>query len=257
MNYTVNVFNDVIRQLTVTTQSLNRCAIANLNMAKAALSAGILFSVLGSQVGGIGGQVMQFASYAMYATAALQALLAAIKFINTTNLTATIPITQMLSISVWEIVAPIAAAAAVFFFLKDSMGVIPALILAIVAACAAFIAALIIINALGGGGLLASMSLFKGTSFDAVSKLAVGSTYQMGTRSVPSTGFGLLHKGEVVYNPSTGRPTQVGNDLAGGSGGGTMIDASMHVDNLNTRMGEEELQNALRKQSRTIAQNNR
>jgi hypothetical protein len=80
--------------------------------------------------------------------------------------------------------------------------------------------------------------------------------HQMGTRQVAETGPALLHKGEVVYNPSTGRPTQVGNDLAGGSGG-TSIDASMHVDTINTKMDTEELNDFVRKQQRTIAQNNR
>jgi len=39
-------------------------------------------------------------------------------------------------------------------------------------------------------------------------------SFQMGTRSAPYTGPMYVHKGEVIFNPATGRPTQIANDLA-------------------------------------------
>ena len=249
MNYSINVINDLIRQLTLTQTTMGGMAIASLNMAKAAFSAGILFGVLGSQIGGTYGQMLIYASYLMYAIAAIQAVSAAMKILNTVTMEGAVTMAIYL--------APIITAVTLFYVLQNVLGTIPALIVAIVAACAAFIASLIIINALTGGALAAGGGMFGGI-LSAIGAAPTMFSAQTGTRMVPYTGIGMLHKGEIVYNPMSGRPTQIGNDLAGGGGSVTTIDASVNVEgDLNTKADAEDLQDVMKKQSRTIAQNNR
>jgi hypothetical protein len=254
MNYAVNTMNDVLRQLAVLEKQQELTAISCLNMAKAAMSAGILFGVLAGQVGGIGGQMLQFGSYIMYGIAALQGLLAITKMINMENLTATIPIGKGIEIAYWELFATIAVAAGVFYALQGYLGTIPALLLAI--AAAASILAVVLWDAAGGMSVLTwgAAAVAGGAALAGVMAMAAGGPHQMGTRMIETTGPHYVEQGEVIYNPATGRPTQIGNELAGGIGGGmTHIDASMHIDNLNTRMAQEDLEDAIKKQGRKIA----
>ena len=254
LNYSVNVLNDVLRQLTRLQKEQDITAMSCFNMAKAALSAGVLFGILGTQIGGTGGQVLQFASYLMYATAAMQAIIGISKIMDMAILTQTIEING-LAIAYWKLFLPVAAAAGIFFALKDYLGPIPAALLAI--AAAAGILAVILWQAAGAMSVLSwGAAAVAGATAIGGAIAASSISHQMGTRQVAQTGPAFLHKGEVVYNPSSGRPTQVGNDLAGG-GGSTSIDASMHVENLNTKMDTEQLNEYVRKQQRTIALNNR
>jgi len=56
------------------------------------------------------------------------------------------------------------------------------------------------------GGALAMMNMAGVTNF------------QMGTRSAPYTGLVPVHKGEVIYNPYTERPTGIAAELRRGAG---------------------------------------
>jgi hypothetical protein len=256
MNYAVNTLNDVLRQLTTLQKGQDLTAISCFNMAKAAMSAGILFSVLGSQVGGTAGQFLQYASYLMYGVAAMQALLGIMKLQNLAMLTQTITV-RGLSIAYWELFLPVIAAVGVFIALQGYLGALPAALLG--AAAGAAVLAAILWYAAGAVSVMSfgTAAIVGAAALAAAAGVAYSlSPHQMGTRMVGETGPAFLHKGEVVYNPSTGRPTQIGNDLAG-SGSTTHIDASMHVDTLNTKMDTEELDRLTKKQARVIALNNR
>ena len=243
VNYAVNVLNDVLRQLNGVQLGQDATAMSCFNMAKAALSAGVLFGILGQQLGGTYGQFLQYASYAMYAVAAIEAVTGALKAMSVANIAA-----AQYMLTVWApVIAPIVAFTAVFLALKGILGDIPALIAAIVAACLAFIAALIVINALGGRPLLD----FAG----AIGNIGGLVPHQMGTRQVAETGPALLHKGEIVYNPSTNRPT--GYAPTGAGGGMVNNDNSMNIGTVNTKMDTEELADMVKKQQRTMALNNR
>jgi hypothetical protein len=81
--------------------------------------------------------------------------------------------------------------------------------------------------------------------------------FAQGTRSVPRTGPAIVHKGEVIYNPSTGRPTQIANDIegnAGTAGRSGVTNIPITIENVNTKADvddlDDELQRSLRKRMR-------
>lgn len=260
-NYTTNVFTNVIQNCSSLEASEKKLINASLNLGKASMSAGILFGVLGSQIGGTSGQILSYVSYMMYAVSAFSYLKAGILLLNS-FLGQHAAIVNFLSSAYFRLAFATAAGFAIFFLLKDWLGPIPALLLAIGAA-----AAIMLIPLLLAAGAMSTLTWGGASMAGAAGISALGSAtsgimgmvtgFQTGTRMVGKTGPALLHHGEVIYNPSTGRPTQVGNDLAGGIGGTTMIDASMHVDTLNTKASEEQLNELLRKQGRKIANDRR
>ena len=77
----------------------------------------------------------------------------------------------------------------------------------------------------------------------AAGAVALASTFtqgnfQSGTRGVPKTGPIFAHKGEVVYNPATNRPLQVGNDLmkdTEGKGETNNFNIPITIENLHTK----------------------
>ena len=256
MNYAVNVLNDVLKQLTKLQNGYNITAMSCFNMAKAAMSAGVLFGILGTQIGGVGGQLLQYASYLMYGMAAMQAFMGVMKAQGLMAQLTAIPIKE-LGLAYWQMFLPVIAGVAVFIALKDVLGTIPAAFSAMAAAAA--VLAGMLWYAAGGISILSfgTAAAIGAAALVAAAGVAYGlEPHQMGTRMVSETGPSFLHKGEVVYNPASGRPTQIGNDLAGGRGM-TSIDASMHVETINTKMDTEELNTLVKKQQRTIALNNR
>jgi len=126
----------------------------------------------------------------------------------------------------------------------------------IVAAIVAITAAIIALKAVGTWGA----SLPEDTAFVA-GALAVGAglaagamalgVFQAGTRGVPRTGLVYAHKGETIFNPATGRPTQVENDLMGGRGQNTYENVEVKIDTINTKAEyddvDEQIRRALRK----------
>lgn len=254
-NYTTAVFTNVISNLSGFTAAQQKAINSSLNLGKSAFAAGMLFNVLGQQLGGTAGQMLTYASYMMYLVAGLSYLkagiLAASAFMG--NHAAVV---NILSSSYFRLGIAMAAGFAIFFLLKDYLGTIPALIIAITAALAIMLIPLLLASramnvlTIGGAGLAATATnISAGIGFESS---IVG--FQHGTRMVGQTGPAMLHQGEIVYNPATGRPSQVGNDLTGGMGGGlTTIDASIHADTINTKADTEELNDLLRKQGRKIA----
>lgn len=73
--------------------------------------------------------------------------------------------------------------------------------------------------------------------------------FQMGTRALPHTGLFLGHKGEVVYNPATGRPTQIAGDIEGGRGEPrrTDYDITINIDNVHTKADFNDLDKKIKR----------
>lgn len=258
-NYAVNTMTGLINQINLAATAEQSLTVSNLNMMKSAMSAGILFGVLGDQIGGVGGQLLHFASYSMYGMAILQGLSAAMRILDSDMLTTTAT-SIGLEIAWWQVFVAIGAAAGIFMLLKDNVGVIAAGLLAI-AAAAAILAVALWSSATAesimswGAAAVAGGAAIAGA---AAAGLHAAGAFPMGTRMVEQTGPAILHRGEVVYNPATGRPTQIGNDLNAGTGGGlTTIDASIHANTINTKVDTEELSDIVKKQGRKIANDRR
>jgi hypothetical protein len=252
-NYTTAVFTNVISNLSGFTAAQQKAINSSLNLGKSAFAAGMLFNVLGSQMGGAAGQALTYASYVMYLVAGLSYLKAGILAANA-FLSNHAAIVNILSSSYFRLGIAMMAGFAIFFLLKDYLGTIPALLLAIAAA-----AAIMVVPMMLAAGALSGLTFGGSATAGAAGMVALTAAssvgmLQHGTRRAEFTGPAILHRGEVVYNPSTGRPTQIGNDLQGVMGGGiTTIDASIHADTINTKADTEELNNILKKQGRKIA----
>ena len=260
-NYTTQVITGCLNQINGLITKETNLAMAQIQLGKSALMAGTMFQVLGNQMGGTAGQILSLTGNFMQIGGIMSMVSGVMQTLNGVEWTNTITVLGQ-KVAYQDLAIAIAAAFASFMIFYQLFKGMPtwatAVIAVIMGVAAAFWALYVAESAatwgIAGimGGAAAAAALATATSMTTAT-----TPHQMGTRMVGATGPAFLHKGEVVYNPATGRPTQVGNDLASGNGGGTMIDASMHVDTLNTKMDEEQLQNALKKQGRTIAQNNR
>jgi len=143
---------------------------------------------------------------------------------------------------------------ALFFLLKDSLGPIPAMLIAV--AVAVGILAIQLWLAAGAMSVLTwGLAAIAGAAALAgvVAMVAGVTGKQMGTMSMPYTGLVLAHQGEVIYNPATHRPTQVGNDLEreGQVPSQTFYDMPIRIENVHTKAEfddvDEKLRKALRK----------
>lgn len=262
-NYTTAVFTNVITNLTNFDSATKRAINSSLMLGKSAMAVGMITGVLGQQLGGTAGQILTYVSYTMYAVGAMAYAKAGIIVLNTILIKHGIIMGAV--IINWQTLAvAIGAAVAAFLIvmaITNTFGKTAGLVTGLTIAIMGLVVALIALKAIASGGtslgLDAAVMAGVGAIAGGMAGMVYAGTHQMGTRMVGATGPAFLHKGEVIYNPSTGRPTQVGNDLQGNVGMGSMIDASMHIDNVNTKMDIEEMNKLLKKQGRTIAQNNR
>jgi hypothetical protein len=88
-------------------------------------------------------------------------------------------------------------------------------------------------------GTAGAVGLVAGTSM---------SSFPIGTRSVSKDMNARVHKGEVIYNPNTNNPLQVGNDL--GNGGRTSTTNnyfSMPISQMNTKADFDDVNNVINK----------
>jgi hypothetical protein len=180
------------------------------------------------------------------------------KFLSTslTQLTGKTTMMNMSLATMSHILLSITAGFMVFFALQDALGPIPAALIAIAVAMG-----LLAIQAWMAAGAMSVVSwgaaaIAGGAALAGAMAIAGGVTgFQMGTRSVPYTGPVMAHEGEVIYNPSTNRPLQVGNDLAGGSGQTTTIyQMPMEIKELHTKADVDELDKYMRLALRRSAQ---
>jgi len=82
-------------------------------------------------------------------------------------------------------------------------------------------------------------------------------SYQGGTRSVPRTGPVFAHEGEIIYNPSTNRPLQVGNDLGAQGSGVTQSTTQIVIENVHTKADIDDLGPELNQAYRKAARSRR
>jgi len=82
-------------------------------------------------------------------------------------------------------------------------------------------------------------------------------SYAGGTRALPKTGMFLGHKGEVVYNPSTGRPTQIANEVEGTHPSSTTQQIQVNIDTINTKADVDDLDKELSRNLRKVANRSR
>lgn len=265
MNYTMNVFTDVLRQISALQQSEMACAIASLNMAKAAMSSGLLFSVLAQQIGGFGGKVLTMVSYLMYATAGFKMLSAVIEILESGQLQYLAIDTETLVMTWADLAMVIGVATAGFtliMFVCQQFGPLAGLAVSLTMAIIGLALAWSFLSAVVSGGATLALTATSAAGVAAIGAGIAGAIYSMtqyatGTRMVPETGPALVHRGEVIYNPSTGRPTQVANDLVGGNGGTSYSEMRVQIDTVNTKSDFDDVDQKLRKINRTVAQNRR
>jgi hypothetical protein len=237
---------------------------SSLNLGKAAMAAGMLFGVLGQQIGGVGGQMLTFASYGMYAVSMMAYAKGAIIFLNL-ELEKHAIFLGTTTMQWIELGVAISAAIGAFLIVMEitqrfgrAAGLVTGLALAVIGLALSFSFLKAVLTSGASVALDTVSAIGIGALAGGLIGMAYAGTHQMGTRMAEVTGPAIIHHGEVIYNPATNRPTQVGNDLGRASGSSeTYIDASMHVETLNTKTDKEELDEMLRKRNRTIAQNNR
>jgi hypothetical protein len=264
VNYTTAVFTNVITNMKGLDAATKQAINSSLNLGKSAFAAGMLFNVLGSQIGGAGGQLLQYASYAMFVVSALSYLKAVLIFLDGVLYSETAIVNGLASSWVKLGIAMGAAVAAfsIVYMITSQFGRTAGLVTGLAMAIIGLAMAIALIKGVVTFGSTAMQDVATFAAIGVAAGGAMGAIYagtqhQMGTRMAEVTGPAILHHGEVVYNPATGRPTQIGNDLQGGRMGITTIDASMHVDTLNTKASKEELNELLRKQGRQIANDRR
>lgn len=96
-----------------------------------------------------------------------------------------------------------------------------------------------------------------GAGLAAVTAATYG--FQMGTRSAPYTGLAMIHKGEVVYNPATERPTQIAADIRRGKKDGSVTrqDVRINIDTVNTKSDIDDFNEKVSRTLRRGMRNNR
>ena len=259
-NYTTAILTSLSRQLDGVMMQQKNMALMQLEMGKSALMAGTMFTVLGQQMGGVGGKVLSMTGQFLQFGGVISMVSGIVNMMSAANMQNTVSVLGM-DMSYQMLAVSIAAAFATFLIMTTLLQSFPEWAKIAVTAIGAIVTALLVLYSaeiMASGGLMLFAGLLGvaggATAAGAMSMISPSTpSYQFGTRMVPATGLAMLHKGEVVYNPSTGRPTGIANE----SGGGTIIDASMNVETLNTKMDTDDMNDIMRKQARTIAMNNR
>lgn len=166
------------------------------------------------------------------------------------------------ALAYWQLALAAGAAFGVFFLLKDILGPIPAALIAIsvgvgLLAVQLWLAAGAVSVLTGGLAAIAGAAALAG-----VISMVTGVTGKaMGTRGLPHTGLFVGHKGEVVYNPATHRPTQIGNEIEGiginGKPSVTHQKVEIEIEHLHTEAPYDEIDEKMGKTLRRKMRNSR
>lgn len=285
VNYTTQVFADAIKSVELMQKTQEKLAIASLKAGQHAISAGLMWMTLGqmiddsvsknvAQIGilqQIVGVLKPYVGLIFTAAGALQFL------VGVTTLYTAVTTGSIAKILTKErtfrkltytykqltlAIGGVMAGFLIFITLGEIIGK-PAAI--IVAAIVAITAALIALKAVATfGGTLGKDIKMVATSLAIGAGLAAGTMaiqsahgYQMGTRMVQATGPAIIHRGEVVYNPATNRPTQIGNDLNGREPTTIIYQMPMNIENINTKADVDDVDSVMRNGWRRISRNNR
>jgi len=188
-----------------------------------------------------------FISLLLFAVSAFSIFGGAAMMINAILLLKTIPIVWSAVMAFGSLAMVVATAFITFMLMYEIFKKLPPVIGVVVGAILLLCAAIIFLRALAGDiGVIwavaagaAAVGAFAGAFASATGK------FQMGTRSVGATGLALVHKHEVIYNPTTNRPTQVGNDLNRGAGETNFYDMPVTIETVNTQAKIEDLDEKL------------
>lgn len=149
----------------------------------------------------------------------------------------------------------------VFFALKDVLGPMPALLLAVAAAMIPLVVMLwkagVAMSILTAGvATIAGLAALGGAL--GMMNMAGVTNFQMGTRSAPYTGLVPVHKGEVIYNPYTERPTGIAAELRRGVGPSvTHQKIDIGIEHLHTEAPFDEIDEKLGRVARRKMRNSR
>lgn len=241
-NYTAQVFNAVVRQCDSLSFAEKKLITQQLRLGNAAMSAGIMFNTMGDQMGGAGGQALQMAGNMMYLLSALgyskAIILMASHFFFDHGI-----VIRTVALSYTELAIAISSAIAGFIIIMmitntfgRAAGMVAGLAMAVIGLALAFTFLKAVIS--GGTSLAIDTASMIGVGLIAggiAGALYAYTSHQMGTRMIAATGPVIAHKGEIIYNPSTGRPTQTQNDLANGGTSTIIYEMPITIGTVNTK----------------------
>jgi len=251
INYTGRIFSAVISDLEKLKGAEAQIVKHHMMMGQYALMAGMMFNALGQQVGGTAGTMMNALSYTMMMLGGFEMLISVLKVLNV-ELRGLHVTTQQIVISMAAFTAGFTVA---YLILQQLRSPLASLITILAAVAIAFwsvyiakSAAFPIAAAMGGIAAAASLALME------ESMNATTPEYQTGTRYAPYTGLAKIHKGEIIYNPYTNLPTQVGNEISRGEAGTNVWNLPITIQNVHTKADiddiDEEIRKALRRNLR-------
>ena len=167
------------------------------------------------------------------------------------------------SLSYFQLAAAVGMAggamAITFMLLKDVPAAVSAVIAVVFALAAAFWALFVAESAASLGVAAALGGVAAGAAAaTVVAYQSRGGWFQKGTRALPFTGPFWGHKGEIVYNPSTGRPAGVRDILTGeGEPSVTNQDIDINVEHLHTEASFDEIDSKIARKLRRNMRSNR
>ena len=282
MNYTTQVFKDAIRDTKLLSDKENEAARATMMAGQHALSAGLMWTVLGqsidntlySTVSSIGlfqqisGVMKPYIAALLTAFGVIQMVIGAEQMyqgLQKSKIAGMImeKIVATGLASTWKVLAAEIGASVVAFIIfyeigKSLGGVIP-IIIGVTLAVIGLAVAIAILKGVISFGTTAIKDIAMIASLATIGAgvgLALGaSQHAMGTRMIQETGPAIVHKGEVIYNPATNRPTQIGNDLANNRPSSTVYEMPIHIENVHTKADFNDVDEQLRQGLHKVARN--
>jgi hypothetical protein len=251
-NYTTQVFGSVMRQCDALDKKEKMMVRQNLRLASAAVSAGMMFQAMGSQMGGAGGQILDTAGKMFTLIGAVGYLRAMLPLLSKAFWIHSVSVLGT-SMAYWQLAVASGAAFGAFALIYNALlafnnPVVSGVIAVILAITAALWALFVAESAASMGVALAIGGAAAGAAAATAKQLGA---FQMGTRMIGATGPVIAHRGEIIYNPASGRPTQVQNDLGGKGGTSTLIEMPVTIENVHTKADiddvDRELSRALKK----------
>jgi len=150
---------------------------------------------------------------------------------------------------------------AVFYALRGILGDLPAMLIAVAIALIPLVVMLwkasVAVSILTAGiATIAGLAALGGAL--GMMNMAGIANFQMGTRSAPYTGPTMVHRGEVIYNPATERPTGIAAELRRGAGPSvTHQKIEIDIENLHTEAPYDEIDEKIGKTLRRKMRNSR
>lgn len=148
-----------------------------------------------------------------------------------------------------------------FFALRDVLGDLPAMLIAVAAALVPLVIMLwkaAVATSIVTSGIAAIIGLAAiGGALGIMNMGGIGN-FQRGIRSAPYTGPMMVHKGEVIYNPYSGRPTGVAAEIGRETVPSvTHQDIDINVEHLYTEAPYDEIDEKLGETARRKMRNSR